>query len=459
YKISPFRMKKLYSLSCLILLLISCQDNPLEDFKIQPGSASTIGSGNIAGIIEKTNENITVPISVRLSTPASKAFEISLVNNQPAALEHIKSNKLGNDYIAIKTEAISLPNSAKVNFGADSAIFSTVITRTEIEKYYGKKVVLGYTISNAGKSNNIDKDNATGIIILNTTELITPEDIHYISLTNGAGMILEAKNQVNYESTSSGLTFPIGVSLASFPGAAFSVEVSTSTDTIAELIQKKILPANTVALKPNEYTITNRVQIGSNEKSAGLELTVPWTVISENIDKKLAVVVELISSTLHVINPEKKYSILLIDAENVVEIDVTNDGEFSASRDNEGNENERSIKLIDGDYNSKFLLRSFTDVELSLIFDAPQKIGAYTFTSGGDDQRRDPNEWTIYGSNDGQDWKVVDSRANEEFPDRTQTRRFNIDIPEAYTHYRLHITGNVGSELFQLAEWRMIRIP
>lgn len=452
-------MKKLYALTCLITLLISCQDNPLEDFKIQPGSATTIGSGNIAGIIEKTNEKITVPISVRLTTPASKAFEIILVSNQKAAQDHITSNKLGSDYIAIKTESISFPNSTKVDFGADSTVFSAVITRTEVEKYYGEKIVLGFTISNAGKGNNIDKENDTGIIILNTTDLITPEDIHYISLTNGAGSILEAKNQINYESSSSGLTFPIGISLASFPGSAFSVEVSTSTDTIAQLIQQNILPENTVALKPSEYTITNQVQIPSNEKSAGLELTVPWTVISENLDKKLAVVVELTSSTLHVINPEKKFTVLVIDSENVVEIDVTDQGELSASRDNDGNENERAIKLVDGDYNSKFLIGSFSEVELSMVFDTPQKIGAYTFTSGGDAQERDPNEWALYGSTDGQDWIPIDSRSNEVFADRTQTRRFNIDLPESYTHFRLHITGNVGSDLFQLAEWRMIRIP
>src|SRR5690606_18845969 len=105
------------------------------------------------------------------------------------------------------------------------------------------------------------------------------------------------------------------------------------------------------------------------------------------------------------------------------------------------------------------LIGSFSEVELSMVFDTPQKIGAYTFTSGGDAQERDPNEWTLYGSSDGQDWIQIDTRSNEAFADRTQTRRFNIDLPESYTHFRLHITGNVGSDLFQLAEWRMIRIP
>src|SRR5690606_13744625 len=116
----------------------------------------------------------------------------------------------------------------------------------------------------AGKNNNVDKSKGTGVLILKVGDLITESDIHFISVTNGAGEVIEAKNQTNYESSSSGLTFPIGVSLASFPSSAFSVDVATSTDTIAELIKTGVLPANTIALTPEQYTITSKVQVPSN---------------------------------------------------------------------------------------------------------------------------------------------------------------------------------------------------
>lgn len=455
-------MLKLFKNIFLAILLFSviwgCKDTALEDFAIKPGSSTTVGSGDIAGGITKTNEQITVPVSIKLSTPASKAFEVNLAVNQKAAADHIKSKNLGSNYVAIRAESIFLPNSTKVNFGADSTVFSLTITRTEVEKYFGKNIVIGYSITNAGKGNNIDKNNAIGVLILKVNDLITQSDIHFLSLTNGAGEVLVAKNQMNYESSSSGLTIPIGVSLASFPGSAFSVDIGTSTDTIAQLIKAGTLPANTIGLKPEQYTIASKVQFPSNAKSAGLELTVPWSVISANLDKKLAVMVELTSSTLHVINPEKSYGIFLIDSENVVEVDVTNDGIYSYSRDN-GNQNENALKLIDNNYDSKFLLFDFVDLELKLVYTEAQKIGAYTFTSGNDAQERDPAEWVLYGSNDGNTWEAIDVRRTEVFNGRKETKRFNIEFPKAYKQFKLHIERTRSSSLFQMAEWRMVRIP
>lgn len=454
------KILKYLALPILIVSLITgCKDTALEDFNLQPGISTTVGTGDLAGEITKTNEQITVPVSIKLSTPASKAFDVNLAVNQKAATDHIKSKNLGNNYVAIRPESIYLPNSAKVNYGSDSTVFSLTITRTEIEKYFGKNVVIGYDITNAGKSNNIDKNNATGVIILTVNDLITESDIHFISLTNGAGTILEAKNQVNYESSSSGLTIPIGVSLASFPGSAFMVDVTTTTDTIAQLIKTGVLPANTLGLKTEQYTISNKVQFASNAKSAGLELTVPWSVISQNLDKKLAVMVELTNSTLHVINPEKSYTILLIDSENVVEVDVTNDAVYTVSRDNTSNPNETSPKLIDGDYGSKFLLGDFVDLEAKLVYTEAQKIGAYTLTSGNDAPERDPAEWVLYGSNDGTTWEALDTRRTEVFNARNETKRFNIEFPKAYKQFKLHIERTRSSSLFQLSEWRMVRIP
>lgn len=450
----------LFGLASLICVsLLGCKDDALEGFELQPSAPTTVGSGNLAGSVSKTNAQVTVPVSIKLSSPASKAFEVNLAVNQEAAVAHIEKNSLSTNHVAILGETILLSNATKVDFGADSAVFDVVIGRTEIEKYYGQNIVIGYDLTDAGKGNQVDNTNATGILILKVDELINESDIHYISLTNGAGQVLEAKSQINYESSSTGLTFPIGISLASFPGAAFTVNVATSTDTIEKMVGDGVLPANTIALLPEQYNIPKEVRVPSNSKNATLELTVPWSVISEHVDKKLAVLVELTSSTLHVINPEKSYSILLIDSENVVEVDVTNDAQYSVSRDNDDNENENSLKMIDDNYDSKFLLGGFSELECLLVYDTEQKIGAYTFTSASDAKERDPSEWTLYGSNDGNTWEVVDVRSGEEFHDRKETRRFNVEFPTAYTHFKLHLTGTWDSGTFQMAEWRMIRIP
>ena len=134
--------KNIYLPILCFSVLFGCKDTALEDFSIKPGSATTVGSGDIAGGITKTNEQITVPVSIKLSTPASKAFDVNLAVNQKAAADHIKNKNLGSSYIAVKPESIFLPNSTKVNFGADSAVFNVTITRTEVEKYFGKNIVV-----------------------------------------------------------------------------------------------------------------------------------------------------------------------------------------------------------------------------------------------------------------------------------------------------------------------------
>ena len=450
----------LWSISCLMFTgMHSCKDDALEGFGLPPNLPTTVGSGSITGAISKTNAQIIVPVSLKLTAPATKAFEVNLAVNQEAAEKHIQENSLMATHTAISSESILLPNSTKISFGADSAVFELIISRTEVEKYYGKQIVVGYDLTQAGKGNEINDAEATGVLELRVEELIEESDIHYISITNGAGEILEAKSQVNYVSSSSGLTFPIGVSLASFPGASFTVDVKTSVDTITKLIDAGVLPPNTIALQPEQYTIPTQIRVPSNSKNSGLELTVPWSVISEHVDHKLAVMVELSASSLHVIHPEKNYSILLIDSENVVEVDVTEDAQFSVSRDNDGNENENASKLIDDNYDSKFLLGGFSELECTLTYDTEQKIGAYTFTSANDAKERDPADWTLLGSNDGENWEIIDQRADQEFANRRETQRFNIEFPKAYTHFKLHLTRTWSSDAFQMAEWRMIRIP
>ncbi|MFZ4260652.1 discoidin domain-containing protein [Sphingobacterium sp. HJSM2_6] len=450
---------------CLLsaLLLASCSEDTLQEFNIQPGSPTSVSSGTVIGDIIKTNTDLTIPVGLKLSNAASKAFEVTFEVDQEAAEAYISSSNLGATHVVASSGSLFLPNSTKVNFGSDATQFNIKITRTEVEQYFDKTIVIGYRITNAGKGNSIDPNNAKGVIVLKVSDLISTDDIHYLSLVNGAGQVLEAKNQVNYEGSSSGMSIPIGISLASFPGSTFFVDVETSTDTIASLIAQGILPANTVPLQTGKYTLPARVQVASNAKTANLNLDIPWSVINENIDNKLAIVVKLASSTLHVINPEKNYTILLIDSKNVVEVDVTGDrSNFFVNRDNNSgpNSNEGSLKLVDGNYGSKFLQSSFTgDLQCTLIFNTPQKIGAYTLTSGGDAKERDPNAWFLEGSNDGVNWTTVDTRSGVDFATRLLTKRFDIDIPQAFTQFRLNITSNVGNNLFQASEWRLVRFP
>ncbi|EHR50887.1 PKD domain protein,protein of unknown function (DUF1080) [Saccharomonospora marina XMU15] len=127
--------------------------------------------------------------------------------------------------------------------------------------------------------------------------------------------------------------------------------------------------------------------------------------------------------------------------EEVVEID--------ASGDNPPNETKE--KLVDGKVNTKWLTFEPTGwVTMKLA--EPAAVSRYALTSANDFPGRDPKDWTLSASADGQNWTELDSRSGQTFPDRFQTRQFDIDNTEAYEYFRFDVKANSGEPLVQLAE-------
>ena len=64
----------------------------------------------------------------------------------------------------------------------------------------------------------------------------------------------------------------------------------------------------------------------------------------------------------------------------------------------------------------------------------------YTITSANDAPERDPANWALLSSNSGgASWVTLDTRLNQVFTGRYQTRAFPIATPAAYNIYRLRI--------------------
>ncbi|MGW8671181.1 GH92 family glycosyl hydrolase [Streptomyces niveus] len=125
--------------------------------------------------------------------------------------------------------------------------------------------------------------------------------------------------------------------------------------------------------------------------------------------------------------------------------------ELRASDENtnggEGKEN-----LVDIQSSTKWLAFEPTAwIEFDL--DAPVKVSTYALTSANDHAERDPKEWTLKGSTDGKDWKTLDSRVDQTFGERFQTKSYDFDNSTEYAHYRLDITKNNGAgDATQLAD-------
>ena len=84
----------------------------------------------------------------------------------------------------------------------------------------------------------------------------------------------------------------------------------------------------------------------------------------------------------------------------------------------------------------------------------------YKIASANDHDPRDPKDWTLYGSNDGEKWVALDKRSNEVMPDRNTYYTYQFNNKTAYSYYKLDITSNkgedaVGLQVVQFSEWQL----
>ncbi len=214
-----------------------------------------------------------------------------------------------------------------------------------------------------------------------------------------------------------------------------------------------------VAFPQGSYTISglqSTIRSGRSD-SDPLKIAISAKELALGVSYMLPV--RLSSAGESKINENLSVSYLRIDSLIRRERDVTAQGAISVSHENNGGSgaNEGSPKLVDNNTATKYLTQNYTSgMWFQLTFPTAKMLGAYTFTSGNDADTRDPKTWRLEASNNGTDWTVLDTRTDQLFAARTQTRRFEFNNTNAYTHYRIVVVANNGATIFQMSEWRMI---
>ncbi|MER6441052.1 discoidin domain-containing protein [Streptomyces sp. NPDC001185] len=89
--------------------------------------------------------------------------------------------------------------------------------------------------------------------------------------------------------------------------------------------------------------------------------------------------------------------------------------------------------------------------DLKFTFESPVVVTSYCLTSANDCEERDPSDWQLEGSHDGNTWARLDTRESEEFDRRFEPREFSFSNASGYRHYRLRITANAGGNETQLS--------
>jgi predicted alpha-1,2-mannosidase len=127
-------------------------------------------------------------------------------------------------------------------------------------------------------------------------------------------------------------------------------------------------------------------------------------------------------------------------------IDIAASGEFEAGGEVKEN-------LNDGDVNSKWLV-STAAAWVHFKLSEPVRIAYYALSSANDAPERDPRDWRLQGSQDGQNWTTVDTQTGQTFSARFQTKEYRFSNPTGYLYYRLEVTAS-STNAIQFAELQL----
>ena len=95
------------------------------------------------------------------------------------------------------------------------------------------------------------------------------------------------------------------------------------------------------------------------------------------------------------------------------------------------------------------------DAFLACSLATPETASLYTLSSSGDAQGRDPKEWILYGSADGETWKPLDHQREATFNNRRELKAFEIGTPEPFRHYKLQILAQHGDAAMQFSRFAL----
>lgn len=91
------------------------------------------------------------------------------------------------------------------------------------------------------------------------------------------------------------------------------------------------------------------------------------------------------------------------------------------------------------------------------VLETPAAVNTIAMISGGDAPERDPENFDLLGSNDGETWIKLASFVGESFDDRAERKQFSFTNGLTFSQYQVNITKNKGDDtLMQVAEIELI---
>jgi len=255
-----------------------------------------------------------------------------------------------------------------------------------------------------------------------------------------------------------GHTFTFGAAYGGLQYPAQDITVNFTLDN--SLIDQYNVKNSTSyqAMPTDKYTISGLSTIipSGRTMSNALSISIKTKDLAKGAEYLFPIVLTSVSSGN--INPDLQTAYFRVKITRK-ETDVTGTGVLTVSKDNSGGPGagEGSSKLTDNNLNSKFLVFDFpAGLWMQLELAQPQVIGLYKLTSGNDAPERDPKNWKLSGSNDGNTWTLLDERTDQIFSGRNKTVEYEFRNDNPYKYYRWQVDAINGANLFQVSEWRIV---
>ena len=124
-------------------------------------------------------------------------------------------------------------------------------------------------------------------------------------------------------------------------------------------------------------------------------------------------------------------------------------------------DSESAAQAFDNDVNTKWLDHNDwqgapTDEDpawIQILLPQAKAVNVLSITSAGDAPERDPESFSILGSNNAEDWVKLASWVGETFEQRYEQKNLSFSNNLAYSYYRLSVSKNANNDgLVQIAE-------
>ncbi|RZL01138.1 MAG: hypothetical protein EOO89_30215, partial [Pedobacter sp.] len=174
-------------LAIFAIFTISCEREKLSEVLVNENKPNvSIGMESkieVAGGDNFTldNNQLTVPIKIDFTGASGKAFTVNVVANTDTIANLIANGTLPPGTVALEQGTYNFPAVVNVDYGVKSVTWDLRISRTFLERNYGKDVAMVVKMTDAAKGNTIASNKNTTIIVVKTGLTIAPEDVHYVT--------------------------------------------------------------------------------------------------------------------------------------------------------------------------------------------------------------------------------------------------------------------------------------